>query len=98
MFEIVVNNSRIELYNVILSMERKKGLQERSAHIKNGILAVDMRTTMAVIDGDIYGCAHAYGNCHLAFSYHIIAALYPSQHLNTFLCLCEHILLSNTFH
>lgn len=45
-----------------------------------------------------YGYAYAYGDCHLAFGYHIIAALYPSQHLNTFLCLCGHVLLLNAFH
>mgnify|MGYP000465325084 CR=1 FL=1 len=94
MFKIVVNNSRIELYNVDRLNGKKKGLQGSSTHIN---MIVDMRTTMAAFIV-IWLYAHAYGDCHLAFGYHIIAAPYPSQHLNTFLCLCEHVLLLNTFH
>ena len=50
MFKIVVNNSRIELYNVDRLNGKKKGLQASSTHIN---MTVDMRTTMAAIIGDM---------------------------------------------
>ena len=50
MFKIVVNNSRIELYNVDRLNGKKKGLQASSTHIN---MTVDMRTTMAAIVGDM---------------------------------------------
>lgn len=54
MLKIVVNNSRIELYNVDRLNRKKKALQASSTHINiNGILTVDMRTTMAAIVGDM---------------------------------------------
>lgn len=50
MFQIVVNNSRIELYNVDRLNGKKKGLQASSTHIN---MTVDMRTTMAAIIVDM---------------------------------------------
>lgn len=50
MFKIVVNNSRIELYNVDRLNGKKKGLQASSTHIN---MIVDMRTTMAAIIVDM---------------------------------------------
>lgn len=50
MFQIVVNNSRIELYNVDRLNGKKKGLQASSTHIN---MTLDMRTTMAAIVGDM---------------------------------------------
>ena len=50
MFKLVVNNSRIELYNVDRLNGKKKGLQASSTHIN---MTVDMRTTMAAIIGDM---------------------------------------------
>lgn len=50
MFQIVVNNSRIELYNVDRLNGKGKGLQASSTHIN---MTVDMRTTMAAIIVDM---------------------------------------------
>ena len=65
MFKIVVNNSRIELYNVDRLNGKKKGLQASSTHIN---MTVDMRTTMAAIISDML-CACGLPSC-LWLSYH----------------------------